>query len=281
MKATSTSHLRETWEAAAPGWAKWEAPIAHGLEAPTDTLLDMAGVASGMRVLDLACGAGSQTLKAAERVGASGGVVAADISPTMLEHVRRRAAAAGLDNVETHESAAEELSVVDARFDAAISRLGLMLFAAPGEAVSAVRDVLKPGGRFAALVFTTPAANPFMAQPMAIALRHAGKKPPVPGQPGLFTLGAPDVLHRLLEDQGFTEVSSSVVRATLRLPDAGATLEMMQEAFGAYRAVLADLDAAHRARAWEEIHECLRGFETSDGLETELELLIGSGARPS
>ena len=57
--------LRATWEAAAPGWAKWEQRFSAGLDDVTDALLDMAGVGTGMRVIDLACGAGSQSLRAA------------------------------------------------------------------------------------------------------------------------------------------------------------------------------------------------------------------------
>jgi len=93
--------LRRTWESAAPGWAKWEAVIAAGLADVTETMLDTARVGAGMRVLDLACGAGSQTLQAAERVGPTGQVVAMDISATMLTHVREAAARRGLANIET------------------------------------------------------------------------------------------------------------------------------------------------------------------------------------
>ena len=63
------SELRKTWENAAPGWAKWEQVFSAGLSDATDTLIDMAGIQPGMRVLDLACGAGSQTIQTAKRVG--------------------------------------------------------------------------------------------------------------------------------------------------------------------------------------------------------------------
>ena len=61
----SKSELRDNWEKAALGWAKWEREFSAGLSSATDTLIDMAGVRPGMRVLDLACGAGSQTILAA------------------------------------------------------------------------------------------------------------------------------------------------------------------------------------------------------------------------
>jgi len=278
---TWKSELRNTWELAAPGWAKWEHVFATSLSGATDALIDMAGIRPGMRVLDVACGAGSQSIQAAMRVGANGKVVASDISGTMLEHVRRNAARAGLQNIETLECAADELDETQAPFDAAICRLGLMLFPSPREALEAIRYTLKPGARFAALVFTTPANNPFMAQPMAILLRHAGKSPPVPGQSGIFALGGDGVLERLMQDSGFGDVKTQAVGAALVLPSASDAVQLMQEAAGAYRAVVADLSDAERSKAWNEVYECLKQFETSGGFETEFELIIGSGARPS
>jgi ubiquinone/menaquinone biosynthesis C-methylase UbiE len=71
-------------------------------------LMDMAGIRLGMRVLDLACGAGSQTIQAAKRVGPNGSIVACDISAAMLDHVRENATTAGLQNIETLKCAAEQ-----------------------------------------------------------------------------------------------------------------------------------------------------------------------------
>jgi ubiquinone/menaquinone biosynthesis C-methylase UbiE len=148
----SNSELRNTWESAAPGWAKWERVYSAGLEGVTDDLLDMARVSAGARVLDVACCAGAQTLQATRRVGPGGALVACDISGSMLEHVRHNAAAAGLMNIETVESAAESLAETKCPFDAAISRLGLMLFPKLSSAVGAIGRALKPGAKFAALV---------------------------------------------------------------------------------------------------------------------------------
>ena len=275
----SKSELRSTWESAAPGWAKWEKVFAAGLTEVTDVLIDMAGIKPGQQVLDLACGAGSQSMLAAKRVGPNGCVVASDISGTMLEHVRKNAKTEGLENIETIESSAEDLELSQHPFDAAICRLGLMLFPAPGWALEAIQRVLKPGARFAALVFTTPANNPFMAQPMRILLRHADKQPPGPGQPGIFALGGDGILEDLLNRSGLTDVNTRTVRALLKLPSTSQALEMMQQAFGAYRAVVADLGEAERSKAWLEVHECLKQFETADGFKTEFQFIIGSGAR--
>src|SRR5262245_16090715 len=281
LVADVTSELRTTWESAAPGWAKWEETFSSGLSGATDTLIDMAGVQLGMRVLDLACGAGSQTLQAARRVGPSGSVVASDISATMLEHARRNAATAGLQNVEFVECPAEDLGESLRPFDASISRLGLMLFPSPRNALRAVLRLLKPGARFAALVFTTPNNNPFMARPMAILLRRAGKSAPAPGQPGIFALGGDGILEKLMKEGDLTDVKTTKVRALLRLANASDALEMMQQAFGAYRAVVASLSDQEKSKSWNEVHDCLRHFEGARGFETEFEFIVGSGARPN
>lgn len=273
--------VRQQWERAAPEWARWESTVATWMEPATESMLDMAGVDTGARVLDLASGAGSQTLDAARRVGAQGHVMASDISDTMLHHVRENARAAGLANVTTLVGAAEDLDLPVESFDAAICRLGLMLFVNPARALAAVRRALRPGAKVGVAVFTTPAANPFMARPMQILLRHAGTTPPAPGQPGIFSLGTLGVLEQLLTGSGFVGVVQRDLDTPLRLPSATEALTMMQEAFGAYRAVLAESPEAVQAAAWAEVAEALKSFETPEGFVAPAEVLVAAGAKPA
>jgi len=276
MQETKTD-IQNRWEAAAPGWAKWEHVLALGFKDATETMLDMAKVCPGMNVLDVACGAGSTSLQAAERVGVTGRIVSSDISATMLEHVRQRASSRGIKNIETLECAAEDISVGSDRFDAAISRLGLMLFPEPINSGAAIRNALKPGARFVPLVFTTAPNNPFMSESMQILLRHANKEPPPPGGPGIFALGVPGTLQATLEKSGYTEVTSETVSVRLTLKSAGEALEMMRGAFGNYRGVVADLSEDARNTAWSEVGEFLQQFETGAEWQVELEVVIGSG----
>jgi SAM-dependent methyltransferase len=276
---THYADIRKQWEGAAPGWAKWEPTIATWMEPATSAMLTMAGVDRGVRVLDLASGAGSQTLSAARAVGAQGHVVASDISQTMLRNVEENARAAGLHNVSTLAGAAEDLAVAEATFDAVICRLGLMLFAEPAKALAAVRRALKRGGRIAVVVFTTPMANPFMAKPMQILVRHAGKAPPPPGRPGIFSLGASGAIERLFTASGFVGIEQRSVVVPLRMPSATHALEMMREAFGAYRAVVSDTPEVVRVAAWKEVAETLKSFETTMGFEGPAEVLVAAGVK--
>ena len=132
-----------------------------------------------------------------------------------------------------------------------------------------------------ARVFTTPPANPFMAQPMRILLRHAGKTPPATGQPGIFSLGTPGVLERLLVDSGFVSVEQQTLTLLLRMASAADALAMMQEAFGAYRAVISDCPEALQAAAWTEVAQALAGFETPAGFVAPAEVLVIAGVKPA
>jgi SAM-dependent methyltransferase len=274
------TEIRQQWEGAAPGWARWETTVATWMEPATDAMLAMAGVDAGARVLDLACGAGSQTLRAAGRVGARGHVVASDIAAAMLREVQQNVRAAGLRNVSTLNGAAEELNVAAGSFDAAVCRLGLMLFIAPAQALAAVMRALKPGGKFAAVLFTTQVANPFMAKPMQILLRHAGKTPPTAGQPGIFALGVPGAIEHLLAESGFVRVEQRIFALPLRMPSAAQALTMMQEAFGAYRAVVSDCPESIRTAAWAEVAETFKAFETPRGFVAPAEVVVAAGVKP-
>jgi len=144
----------QQWEKAAPGWAKWEDIINNGAGLVTDKMLEMADISLGNRVLDLASGAGNQTLIAAKRVGPNGHVVANDISPTMLHHVKKNSANSGVSNVSTLLGAVQELDFTPNTFDAVICHFALMLFENPGIVLSNVFDVLKPNGKIGVIVFS-------------------------------------------------------------------------------------------------------------------------------
>ena len=87
---------REQWDKHAKGWNDHSAQIADWLRASTDTMLTMANVATGARVLDVAAGAGDQTIDIAKRVGQTGSVLATDLSPAILEYAKRKSTACRL-----------------------------------------------------------------------------------------------------------------------------------------------------------------------------------------
>src|SRR5581483_7203782 len=100
---------RQQWQDAAEAWHRWGPTLEDWLAEATEAMLDLADVGAGTRVLDLAAGAGGQTLAAARRVGPAGAVLATDISSNILEFAAHEARAAGLTNVAVRTMDGEEL----------------------------------------------------------------------------------------------------------------------------------------------------------------------------
>lgn len=271
---------RAQWEDAADAWHRWGPTIEDWLGDATSVMLRAAGVGDGDRVLDVAAGAGGQTIAAAQLVGPGGEVLATDISPGILEYAARAAADAGLSIVKTLEADGEDLSMLDeAAYDAAISRVGLIYFPDQQAALAGVRRALRPGGRFSAVVYSTPDRNGFFAVPVGIIRRRAGLPAPAPGHPGPFSLGGPGVAERAFTAAGFRDVTVTTVTSPVRLPSAADCVRFERESFGALHQMLAHLDEPARQAAWDEITEALSQFETPDGFTGPCEMLVVTGAR--
>jgi ubiquinone/menaquinone biosynthesis C-methylase UbiE len=271
---------RQQWDDAADAWHRWGPTLESWLGPATEAMLDAAGVISGAHVLDVAAGAGGQSLAAARRVGPNGRVVATDISPTILTYAAKAAAEAGVTNIETLEADGEALDLLAAgSFDAVISRVGLIYFPDQQAALAGMRRALRDGGRIAAVVYSTPDRNGFFSVPVSIIRERAQLPAPQPGQPGPFSLGSPGTLESVLTDAGFRDVRVEVVPSPLRLPSAADCVRFERDSFGALHQMLAGLDDAQRSAAWAEIETKLAQFETGDGFVGPCELLVASASK--
>lgn len=152
--------MSEMWNSMAPGWDANAEFVDHHLHAATEVLLDAAGIAAGDDVLDLGSGPGGAGLAAAARVGPSGTVVLSDVAAEMIEVAARRAAAS--PNVSTAVFDQSEIPGPEERFDAVISRHGLMFAEDPVRAVAQAVRVLRPGGGYAAMTWGPRSENPWL-----------------------------------------------------------------------------------------------------------------------
>jgi ubiquinone/menaquinone biosynthesis C-methylase UbiE len=273
------STTRQQWDVAAAAWDRWSPLLREWLGEATELMLDMASVQTGSRVLDVAAGAGDQTLQAAARVGPRGHVLATDISPKILEFAATQAQRAGFGQVQTAVQDGESLDVPEASFDAVISRLGLIYFPDQQRALRSMRRALKPGARVAAIVYSTPDRNGFFSIPVSVIRARAALPPPLPGQPGPFSLGGAGVLEAALKSAGFTNVTSRVIGAPVRLSSAAECVRFEQESFGALHQMLASLDEEGKAAAWKEISTKLSQFERDGRFEGPCELVVAVGTR--
>lgn len=271
---------RAQWEAAAEAWDRWAPLLARWLGPATEAMLEMADIRRGARILDVAAGAGEQTLAAARRAGAEGYVLATDISPAILGFALSAARRAGWTNVETLELDGERHdTLAEASFDAAISRVGLIYFPDQQRALAGIRRALKTGGRFAAVVYSTPEKNPFFSVPVGIIRHRAQLPPPLPGQPGPFSLGAEGVLAKALQQAGFRDIEVRRVDSPVRLASAAECVRFERESFGALHQMMAAMSERERTGTWTEIEAALRKFETGEGFVGPCEMLVGAGTK--
>lgn len=274
------SAAREQWDKAADGWNDNSARIHAWLGDATEAMLDMAAITAGARVLDIAAGTGDQTLDIAARVGPRGHVVAVDLSERILAFAKRNAERAGHRNVETRVADGEHLPVADATFDAAVCRLGLMLFPDPLQGLREMFRALKPGGGICTMVFSTPEANPCVAILMSTALEYAGLRPGDPYQPGgLLSLGKPGLIDDLFARAGFNEVATTKMSAPFRLASPRAYLDFVRSSASPIPQILGKLDDGAKEAAWADMERKLERFKTTTGWEGPNELLLTAGRR--
>ncbi len=112
----------------------------------TERLLREAGIAQGMRVLDIGCGRGDLSLRLADQVGSTGSVVGIDYDEKALALAGERIREMGLTHVTFMKADLTALTVAAAQFDAIIGRRVLMYLADPGQVIATLSTWLKPGG---------------------------------------------------------------------------------------------------------------------------------------
>ena len=278
MDREKASKPGEAWTSGdtASGWKRGAAARGRALDPLTELMLDLAGVTVGSHVLDLGAGTGDQTLLAARRVGPGGMVLATDISASMLALTQEAARAADLSNVQTRVMDAQRLELERGSFDAAMARFSLQFVPDVPRALAEVRRVLKPGGRFAAVVFSAVERNPFRAAPQAIASRLAGRQFPEPG-PGVWALNDPTTLRDPFQQAGFRDVDVRPVPFVYRFPSLADARQNLEEAQPPLVKLLNELSEDDRASAWAEISRTLQPFVGPDGFAAPSEALLVVG----
>ena len=268
---------RQSWNTAAAGWRKHNELIDASASHISERLVGLAGIEAGDRVLDVAAGYGEPSLTAARVVGPEGTVVATDISAEMLAFGRERAAAAGLENIEFVESAAIALDFPADSFDAALSRWGI-IFDPDGEgAAGRVREMLKPGSRFAIASWGPPERVPFLSVPMKAVMEKLGVPPPPPGLPGPLSRPTPEAIGGLLEGGGFSGVEVEEAEVAFEWESPEQVTEFIKEIAPPIHALMEGHSDAEKQAAWEAITEAIRSHSGDGKVRFESLALLASG----
>jgi ubiquinone/menaquinone biosynthesis C-methylase UbiE len=234
-------------------------------------LLDAAGIRAGQRVLDAATGTGEAALMAADRVGPAGRVVGVDISLPMLKGAKARSDARQISLVAMDGT---HLACSDHTFDAVTCQLGLMLIPDPARAAREFHRVLKPGGRFAACVWSARERVPLIGILAEVLTAHLPAMEEDLNRG--FSLGRRERLTRLLEGAGFHDVlvTTEVRRIEFEsFEDYWAPVESGGARLGqAYKG----LPDWARRRVEEEVRRRMAAFDVGGRLVMHAEALIAA-----
>ena len=173
----------------------------------TAMILETAALRPGSHVLDVGCGCGGTTLAAA-RLIAPGQAVGIDLSAPMLARARAGAEAAGHGNAVFQQGDAQVHPLAPTRFDAVISRFGVMFFADPVAAFANIRSATRPAGRLVFVCWQPLAANQWLLVPGAALAEHV-PPPAGPGSgdgPGMFGFADPDRVRSVLTAAGWRDI---------------------------------------------------------------------------
>lgn len=210
-----------TFQIATDAARAYEAAVTVFMAPFADIAIEAAGVGPGDRVLDLACGTGVVTRKLAGTVGASGRVCGSDLNPAMLAV----AGDIGPAGVEWSQAPADALPYPDSSFDAVVCQQGLQFFPDKVAALREVIRVLRPGGRLAVTVWAAAEHSPYFAAQRAgvlAAIGDAGRNPLRAAMP----TDPEGLLFEWATAAGLTAVHTRIERATVRLPDLVAFVDL-------------------------------------------------------
>jgi SAM-dependent methyltransferase len=206
-------------------------------------LLDKMNPESGQTVLDVACGPGTVTRLAAQRVGPTGRVTGCDLSPAMLELARSKNPIDASAPIDYLECSADALGVADEVFDLVTCQQGLQSFPNRRAALAEMRRALRPGGKLGIAVWCSiEDCPPFLA--LANALEQVlGSEVADAYKGGPWGLADSASLVQLATDGGFTNVEvrryelpvvfdggPGQLLLTLRATSVAATLVQLPEA---------------------------------------------------
>jgi ubiquinone/menaquinone biosynthesis C-methylase UbiE len=218
-------------------------------------------IGSGDRVLDVGCGTG-QTTRRAARAATGGEAIGIDVSEQMLARARELSATDGIDNIGFERGDAQSHPFPTERFNVGISRFGTMFFDDPVVAFTNIARSLRPDAPFVQIVWQA-----VDRQEWESVIRDAltPGAPPAAGA-AAFSLADPDTVRGVLTASGFTDVE---------LVDLHEPVYYGRDAAAARDSVLAltspreSLDALPGDRvdpAVRRLEEKLRAYESDDGV---------------
>jgi ubiquinone/menaquinone biosynthesis C-methylase UbiE len=276
METIANAHQYEAWNGyEGRHWAQHADRYEGVVGGSNRPLFAAAGIGPADRVLDIGCGTGATTRRAAAKAP-KGHVLGVDLSAPMLERARAAAEEKGVANVSFEQGDAQVHPFPRGEFDVVISRGGSWYFADPVAAFANIGSALRPGGR---LAITTPdstgegkeTSHVENNSPDVFAIM--GEYLPEPPQlatedksQNLTTMATPEDIETVLGGAGFRSVAVEPHSYAAML---GRTLEEAVDflfGWGPVRHWFRDTDAETEQRARQAVSAALAPHEGAGGV---------------
>jgi SAM-dependent methyltransferase len=282
------SEQKKLWDVSAPGLEKWLHVTQVASQDVTDRMMELADIRPGDNVLDIATGIGDPAIDAARIVQPTGHVLAVDLSLSRLATARRRAQEQGLENlIEFIESDIEIMEFPSSKFNAILSKWGLMFFADLERLLGRILDALLPdrggrGGVFVAAVWSRPEKVPILKIPSLVLDRL--EVPPLPTAVNPFTLSDMSVLSKLFIEAGFEDVKTEAIPVIYRFDSAEDYFDFAYETSGSFKGRITNaaafLSDEKQDKIRSDIVDEARSFVDSKGqLSMSNETILIAGRR--
>ena len=259
--------------------------VAGGLGAHGEAALAAHPPRPGDRVVDLGCGFGDTTQRLGELVGPDGDVLGIDVSEPFIQMAGEEAEAADAANVRFAVGDVQ-ITEFEESFDYAFSRMGIMFFANPVQALRNVCRALTPGGRLCAVVWRRKLDNEWVRRAELVVdqyLDHPEETDQPTCGPGPFSMANADTVSEQLKIAGFEQIElrrcdlplkigndlDHAVEFNMALGPAGEVLRLWEDRIDEIRPKIA-----------AELRETLAEFDGPDGVYAPASTWIISATAP-
>lgn len=243
-------------------------------------MIEEVAAQPGDRILDLACGTGIDAFLAHNKIGPDGQIIGIDIAPRMVEIANAKARGRGAANVSFQCMDAEKLDFDSESFDVAITKWGLMFFPDTHKSLKETLRVLRPGGRFAAMVLGTASRAKFLTVAASVTARYDKSVLVGDGSQSAFRFGEEGALEAALNAAGFTSVRSRRLLVMIACEDSDRYWNLLINGNGRYSyAVLKQPPEVQEAIA-REVKRAVEQYQTDGGIRLPIEVVVAYGQKP-
>jgi ubiquinone/menaquinone biosynthesis C-methylase UbiE len=267
MNMSVNQEQQDFWSSqAGEKWVRNQSEMDALLAPVLQLVLKHADLQAGETVLDIGCGAGTSTARAAQLVSDTGHCTGLDIADTFLNHAAHEL---GHPNIDWLLADAQTHQFQPNTFDAMISRFGVMFFSDTVAAFANIKSALKPQGRIVMAAWGPAPENPWFMLPAKAAKAQLGQMPKTDRSlPGPFAFENHNYVVEMLAEAGFLNIEATNYSLNLTAPNGLASAAQLCCEIGSANAALQYFNGTAEDRKSIEaaIVELFKPFETKEGL---------------